>query len=126
MDIMVAGEETVVIPDPSPPATYIATPAQGARLVGGHHSQFEGADIAKVVTKLSGQVEVELDQDISLDDRVRICGEFRVKEVRFGVDPKDGSAVRIQVLAPLADTPMQVVPFDSTNPNDNGIVRMRP
>jgi|SRR6478609_2340206 len=145
MDIMTTGVlpqtgEKIVVPDPEPgfdAGTYgghtttaagtgyaQTTQTQQPRLSNG--KQFEKADVARTVTKISGAVEVEMGlEDVSLDDRARVCGEFRVISVTHRVD-KDGSIVRVQTLAPVADQPLQLVPYDSTNPNDNGIVRMRP
>lgn len=140
MDIMTTGtDQQVVIPDPAPAAPSTTTaagtgygsttqgpPVQRQVLVGGKAAQFENADVVRTVTQISGAVQVEMGfEDISLDDRVRVCGEFRVKEVRHRVG-KDGEVERVQVLQPLADQPLQLVPYDHTNPNDNGIVRMRP
>jgi len=130
MDILTTGTEQVVIPDPTPTAAgtgYGAQtqgpPIQKPILTGG--KQFEKADVARTVTKVSGAVEVEMgSEDVSLDDRMRVCGEFRVVSVTHRV-AKDGTVERVQTIAPVADQPLQLVPYDSTNPNDNGIVRMR-
>lgn len=140
MDILTTGtDEKVVVPDPTPEAYMAAMSAGGTattavgyaqttqtqqpRLTGGQ--QFEGMQVGRVITKISGSTGVEMGfEDVSIDDRVRLCGEFRVVKVNHYAG-KDGVLVREQVLAPLADQNLQLVPFDSTNPNDNGIVRMR-
>jgi hypothetical protein len=63
-------------------------------------------------------------ETVSLDDRLRVCGDFRVIGVRHQVNTKTGDVVRVQIIAPIGD--MELVPWDPANPLDNGIVRARP
>jgi hypothetical protein len=86
---------------------------------------FEGAKVETCNIKVSGQATVDTYDDviISLDDRVRLVGEYRVVGVRFYVNEKTGETVREQILKPLN---LQLCPFDPSDPNDNGIVRARP
>lgn len=88
--------------------------------------EFEKAPVAKTEIKISGACSVETTEmeTVSLDDRLRVCGDFRVIGVRHQVNPKTGDVVRTQIIAPIGD--MQLVPWDPANPNDNGIVRARP
>ncbi len=86
---------------------------------------FEGASITSTSMKITGTVEVDAAEDlvISLDDRVRLVGEYRVVGVTFKVDPKTGDTIREQILKPIE---VQLCPWDPTDPTDNGIVKARP
>lgn len=85
---------------------------------------FESAHVASSSVKIAGTVSINaFERDVSLDDRVRAVGVFRVAKVNHVVT-KDGSVERQQVLVPCAD--MELVPFDPADPNDDGIVRARP
>ena len=102
---------------------------QGPTLVPGSPSpvlEFEHAPVAKSTIQISGKCSVAADdmETVSLDDRLRVCGEFRVMGVRHQVDPKTGDVVRVQVIAPLGE--LELVPWDPSDPSDNGVVRARP
>jgi hypothetical protein len=97
---------------------------------------FEGAKVERVALKISGAATVEMyDRQlpnadprdvqglVSLDDRVRLVGDYRVVGVHFVVDPKTGDAVRMQILKPLE---LEICPWDPSDPTDTGIVRARP
>lgn len=86
---------------------------------------FEGAPVATTSIKISGATSVETygDEVVSLDDRVRLIGEYRCVQVTHMVDPKTGDAVRVQILKPLSVT---LCPWDPSDPKDNGIVKARP
>jgi hypothetical protein len=109
----------------------VSTPPQGApqAIVTGnapvpHQREFEKAQVGSSVVKISGACAVDtFDETVSLDDRLRVVGEFRVVKVNHYV-AKDGSIVREQVLAPCGD--LALVPWDPSNPGDDGIVRARP
>jgi hypothetical protein len=94
----------------------------------GAHAQeeFEGAQVGMTKVKISGVASIDTTDNLmlSLDDRVRAVGEYRVVKVMFYADAKTGETVRLQVLTPVA--PLAVVPFDPSNPADDGIVRARP
>ncbi len=85
---------------------------------------FEKAEVARTEIKVGGTVTVDTGDIamISLDDRLRCCGDFKVVKVLHYID-KDGAVVRQQIIAPI-DT-LDLVPWDATNPNDDGIVRAR-
>jgi hypothetical protein len=75
--------------------------------------------------KISGACVIEAgDITVSMDDLVRAVGVYRVVGVNHYVHPKTGETVRQQILKPVET--LVVVPFDSSNPNDDGIVRARP
>lgn len=82
---------------------------------------FEGRSIQKVVNKVSGAMPLEdlSGQVVSIDDRVQMVGIFVVTHVGFDVD-KNGELVRVQTLKPLE---MHLLPFDESDPNDDGILR---
>lgn len=86
---------------------------------------FERATVAQTEIKISGACAIDThgEMTVSLDDLVRAVGVFRVVKINHYVN-KAGDVVRQQVLAPVED--LEVVPFDSANPNDDGIVRARP
>lgn len=87
--------------------------------------KFEGSDVTTTLTKLIGTTPVEAESDLvlSMDDRVRLVGEFRVIGVSFKVDPKTGDVVREQLVKVISLTPC---PWDPTDPTDDGILRARP
>lgn len=86
---------------------------------------FEKAPVSRTEIKISGQCAVNTydEVEVSLDDRMRVVGEFRVVKVLHYVD-KAGAVVRQQVIAPITD--LELVPWDPADPTDNGIVRVRP
>lgn len=87
---------------------------------------FEGAQVGMLEIKISGQCAIEADGDmiVRMDDLVRAVGVYRVVRVNHYVHKKTGETVRQQILSPVET--LVVVPFDSSNPNDDGIVRARP
>lgn len=86
---------------------------------------FEKAPVSRTEIKISGQCAVNTfdEVEVSLDDRLRVVGEFRVVKVLHYVD-KAGEVVRQQVIAPISD--LELVPWDPADPTDDGIVRVRP
>jgi len=83
---------------------------------------FEGRRVDAVSIRIVGSMPTdELPQmTVSVDDRVRLVGEYKVVGVRHYVDAKTGDLVREQVLKPmLVDT----IPWDATDPDDDGIIR---
>jgi hypothetical protein len=63
------------------------------------------------------------DVPVSIDDRVRLVGEFRVVSVRHFVDPKTGDLIREQILKPLT---ADLTPWNPNDPTDQGILRAQP
>lgn len=87
---------------------------------------FEKAKVAKTLIRIQGTTDIDTYDDVtvSLDDRLRAVGEFRVVAVRFIVDKKTGDVVREQIIAPV--DPLQLVPWDPSDPNDKGVLKARP
>ena len=87
--------------------------------------KFEGSVVQSTNTKITGTAPIEADDHLvlSIDDRVRMVGEYRVVGVRFFVDPKTGDTVREQLLKPIE---LALCPWDPADPTDDGIVRARP
>lgn len=86
---------------------------------------FEGAQVGMTEIKISGACTIDAaDMTVTLDDRIRAVGEYRVVKVLHYVHPKTGETVRQQVLAPIV--PLVIVPYDPANPNDDGVIRARP
>jgi len=87
--------------------------------------KFEGSEVASTITKMVGSVPITADDDIvvSMDDRMRLVGEFRVVAVNFKTDPKTGDIVREHLVKVVN---IQLCPWDPTDPTDDGIVRARP
>lgn len=113
-------------PAPAPaPATPAPTTTAQQVIVEGQPLTFEGSDVATVVLKLAGKLEVDLEvgQVVELDDVFRVVAEFRVIKVHHDVD-KDGLVVRTQVATPRGT--LNIVPWNTANPNDTGIARARP
>lgn len=88
---------------------------------GAHLPAYEGQQVNEVKVKIAGLSAVDLPDDVvvSIDDRVRLVGEFRVTGVRHYVNDK-GDLVREQVLKPIV---LDLCPFDSSDPNDDGVIR---
>lgn len=86
--------------------------------------QFEGRHVESATMKLTGQVHVAHAEDIvvSVDDVIRVVGEFRVVGVRHFVDPKTGKIIREQVIRAV-DESIELTPWDPSNPDDDGVVR---
>lgn len=102
-------------PQSSPPIALIS---------GASAPEFEKAQVATVATKISGSTVVDsFGESISIDDRIRVVGEFKVVKVSHEVQ-KDGSVARVQYVAPCGD--LQLVPWDPSDPADQGILRARP
>jgi hypothetical protein len=85
---------------------------------------FEGHTVEGVRMKIAGQVTVMSTDVVSVDDRLRIVGEFRVSGVRHYVDDKTGDLIREQIIRPIDGT-VELTPWDAEDENDNGIVRAR-
>ena len=114
----------IVSSAPTLVAVPVAQPAAAPPVLAGMPT-FEGAQVGMTEIKISGACAIEAaDLIVSLDDLVRAVGVYRVVGVRHFVHPKTGETVRQQVLSPVET--LVVVPFDSANPNDDGIVRARP
>jgi hypothetical protein len=113
-------------PGPAPAAaapTAPASPQQPATT--GALPKFEGAQVGMTEIKISGQCAIDApDITVSLDDLVRAVGVYRVTKVNHYAHPKTGETVRQQVLTPVET--LSLVPWDSANRNDDGIVRARP
>jgi hypothetical protein len=102
------------------------TPAPQRRPQSPLATDFEGAAVTKFEIKIAGKISVDGDDNISvtLDDIVRMVGTYRVTKVIHYADAKTGETVRQHTLSPVEA--LQVTPFDSSNPNDDGIIRARP
>ena len=89
--------------------------------------RFEGLPVAALRVKISGLSQITGDDGdvmpvFSVDDRVRLVGEFKCVGVRHYVDPKNGEVIREQILAPIGVT---TCPWDPQDPADDGVVRAR-
>ena len=103
-----------------PVPTILASPPAAADSL-----SFEGSAVGMAEIKISGLCAIDApDISVSLDDLIRAVGVYRVVKVLHYVHPKTGETVRQQILAPVE--PLVMVPFDSANPSDDGIVRARP
>ena len=87
--------------------------------------KFEGAAVLSTSIKISGTCQVDASDDLvlSIDDRVRMVGEYRVVGVYFRVDTKTGDTIREQILKPLE---LALCPWDPNDPTDTGVVQARP
>jgi len=84
--------------------------------------RFEGRQVDAVSIKIAGTMPTDdlPDVTVSVDDRVRLVGEYKVVAVRHYVDPKTGDLVREQVLKPILVTTQ---PWDPNDPKDDGVIR---
>ena len=115
--IGVTGEESLQTPVSAPPtALSLGTTPD---------LMFEGAKVSATEIKISGAASIDTHGElkVTMDDIIRAVGVFRVVKVNHYVN-KAGDVIRQQVLAPVED--LMVVPFDASNPNDDGIIRARP
>lgn len=85
--------------------------------------QFEGLPVTSVAVKISGLSTVTADglPVFSVDDRVRLIGEFKCIGVRHTVD-KNGDVIREQILTP---TVVDTCPWNPDDPADDGVLRAR-
>lgn len=85
---------------------------------------FEGRVVDQVAIRIAGSMPTDgLPENliVSVDDRVRLVGEYKVVGVRHYVDPRTGDLVREQMLKPiLVDT----IPWDASDPKDDGVIRV--
>ena len=85
---------------------------------------FEGRVVDGVRVKISGSAPVDdLDEVLSVDDRVLMLAEYRVVGVRHIVDEQTGNLIREHVIKPIR---MDLHPWDASDPQDRGIVRAIP
>ena len=90
--------------------------------------EFEGQAVEGYDWKISGVAPVTPTSIgtvlpmVSVDDRVRMVGEFRVIGVRHHIDKKTGSLVREAVLSPMTLVPC---PWDPSDPKDDGVIRRK-
>lgn len=75
-----------------------------------------------VTVKVAGSAPLDDlgDTVLSVDDRVQLLSIYTVTAVRHEVDSNTGNLTRVQVLKPVE---MHLMPFDKTDPNDDGIIR---
>jgi len=84
---------------------------------------FEGRVVDQVSIKIAGTMPTDdLPEDlvVSVDDRVRLVGEYKVVGVRHYADPRTGDLVREQVLKPIF---VNTIPWDESDPKDDGVIR---
>jgi len=85
---------------------------------------FEGRTVEAVRFKVTGAVPLDdLDQSVSIDDRVQLLSVYVVTGVRHIVDEKTGNLIREHTLKAQA---MNLLPFDENDPDDDGIIRAIP
>ena len=85
--------------------------------------QFEGLPVTAIAVKISGLSTVDAEglPVFSVDDRVRLIGEFKCTAVRHTVD-KNGDVIREQILTPIG---VDTCPWDVNDPSDDGVLRAR-
>ena len=85
--------------------------------------QFEGEPVQAVQAKIAGLSTISTPDlpVFTVDDRVRLIGEFKCIGVRHTRD-KNGNLVREQVITALE---VDVCPFDPEDPSDDGVIRDR-
>lgn len=84
--------------------------------------RFEGRQVDAASIRIAGSMPTDdlPEMTVSVDDRVRLVGEYKVIAVRHYADPKTGDLVREQVLKPMV---VDTLPWDSSDPTDDGIIR---
>ncbi len=83
--------------------------------------RFEGREVSYVVIKISGVGKVQMEETtvFSMDDLVRLVGEYRCVGVNFKED-RDGQIYREQTVVPKE---IDTCPWDPDDPTDTGILR---
>ncbi len=85
---------------------------------------FEGRPVARHEIKISGVASMNSEENdiavISVDDRVRIVGNYRVIRVNHVIDDKTGELIRQEIITPID---IEICPWDPKDPNDDGVVR---
>ena len=86
---------------------------------------FEGLAVRETTVKLNGEGKVEslAGLVVSIDDRVRLVGEFKVIGVNHKVDNKTGEVIREMV---FKASNLELAPWDPADPTDDGVLRARP
>lgn len=83
---------------------------------------FEGKAVDGCIMRISGATPLEdADVVVSVNDRVRLVGEYRVVSIRHYIDAT-GGLIREQVLKPQVAT---LTPWNASDPNDDGVIRAR-
>lgn len=112
-------------PEPFP-TLVVTTPAPTPTITAGGPAldRFEGAQVSKAETKLTGTYVMAGEEATSLaiDDRVRVIAEYRVVGVRFEANA-NGDLVRTHLLKVIE---AERCPYDPSDPTDDGIWRSRP
>lgn len=90
-----------------------------------HFPAFEGIPVRETTVKLNGEGKVEslAGLVVSIDDRVRLVGEFKVVGVNHKVDNKTGEVIREMV---FKASNLELAPWDPADPTDDGVLRARP
>ena len=85
--------------------------------------QFEGAPVESVEMRISGLSKVDAEEApvFTVDDRVRLVGEFKCVGVRHETN-KNGDLIRVQMLSPIT---VDTTPWDPSDPDDDGVIRAR-
>jgi hypothetical protein len=83
---------------------------------------FEGRKVDAASVRIAGTMPTDdlPEMTVSVDDRVRLVGEYKVVGVRHYADPKTGDLIREQVLKPVF---LDRIPWNSDDPEDDGIIR---
>jgi len=83
---------------------------------------FEGRKVDAAAIRISGSMPTDdlPEMTVSVDDRIRLVGEYKVVAVRHYADPKTGDLIREQVLKPVF---VETLPWDASDPSDDGIIR---
>lgn len=85
--------------------------------------EFEGKPVASATLKIAGGISGLPDDPnlvVGIDDRVRVAVVARVVEVKHIVDASTGELVRQQILKFVS---ADRIPFDPSDPDDDGILR---
>lgn len=83
--------------------------------------QFEGRPVEGIEIKVGGSAPLEdlNGEPLGIDDRVQMLAIYTVTGVHHKINNR-GELVRVQTLNPVE---MHLMPFDESDPNDDGIVR---
>jgi hypothetical protein len=108
----------------APPAAAPPAPAPGPAGPQSAYPKFEGHEVTAVEINITGAARVESLAGllVSIDDRVRLVGDYRVSGVHHKTN-KDGELVRVMT---LKVSELQLAPWDPSDPTDDGVVRSRP
>lgn len=128
IEVSVPGAQAAAAPPQPTTGAVVTTPASSSSSSPAKASdpipRFEGAQVMLTQTKLAGTHTLDGEESLvlTMDDRVRLIGEYRVLKVTFETN-SNGDLVRVQTLKAME---VERCPYNPADVNDDGVWRARP